>query len=473
VIHDLTPYPLYKDSGVPWLGLVPEHWKILRARYLFREIDLRSQTGTEPHLSMSQKLGLVPSSLIEQQTLVSESYTGGKLCNIGDLVLNRLKAHLGVFALAKQDGVVSSDYTVLRRNRNVEVPYYEHILRSPACRHELRVRAKGIVEGFWRLYTDDFYDIQLPVPSDLEQSAIVHFLAHINRRIQHYIRAKKKLIALLSEQRQAVIHHAATRGLDPNVRFKPSGVEWLGEVPEHWEIWQVGHFGRVGNGSTPSRGNVGYWNGGTYPWLNSSSVNRGRITKADQFVTNNALQKCHLPRVQPGSVLVAITGQGRTRGTAAILDFEATINQHIVFITPYSAVVGPEYLLLSLVGAYRELRAISQDSGSTKGALTCRDIAHFKIALPPLNEQAWIVSEVRRRTQSLEEALTRTERQIDLIQEYRTRLIADVVTGKLDVREAAARLPDEAEESLDGDETSEAGEAGGIAELDAAEESEA
>jgi type I restriction enzyme S subunit len=448
MIDGLKPYPVYKDAGAPWLGRVPDHWDVTRARNLLREMDVRSKTGAETHLSMSQRLGLVPSSEMEERRLVSESYVGAKLCEIGDLVLNRLKAHLGVFARAYQPGLVSPDYTVLRRvSDSVAIAFLEYVLRSSPCRTELRTRAKGLVEGFWRLYTDDFYQIKLPAPPILEQNAIVRFLDHADRQIRRYIRAKKKLIALLNEQKQQTIQQSVTRGLNQLATFKPSGVQWLGDVPQHWEVWQVGHFGRVGNGSTPSRGNSAYWSSGSYPWLNSSSVNRSPISCSDQFVTDQALRECHLPRVPASSVLVAITGQGKTRGTAAVLATEATINQHIAYITPRHDVVSAEYLQLVLVGAYQELRSISDDSGSTKGALTCADIAHFKVALPGLEEQETIIGAVRLRTQSLEAALVRSQHEIELLVEYRARLVADVVTGKLDVREAAARLPDGVEEA--------------------------
>ena len=142
------PYPAYKDSGVEWLGKVPEHWEMRRARYIFREVDRRSRDGVGQHLSMSQKLGLVPSHLVENRTLVSESYAGGKLCDVGDLVLNRLKAHLGVFACAHHEGIVSPDYTVLRLKKTGIMEYFEQTLRSSGYRTELRIRAKGIVEGF-------------------------------------------------------------------------------------------------------------------------------------------------------------------------------------------------------------------------------------------------------------------------------------------------------------------------------------
>lgn len=233
----LTRYSAMRDSGVSWLGSVPAHWGVFRAGRLLREVDVRSKTGTETHLSMSQRLGLVPSSEMEERRLVSESHVGAKLCQLDDLVLNRLKAHLGVFARASKPGLVSPDYTVLRPvSPDGTVAFLEYVLKSLPCRAELRMRAKGLVEGFWRLYTDDFYQIKLPVPPIPEQTAIVRFLDHADRRIRSYIRAKQKLIKLLEDQKQAIIHLAVTRGLDPNVGVKSSGVSSLGHVPAHWEV---------------------------------------------------------------------------------------------------------------------------------------------------------------------------------------------------------------------------------------------
>jgi len=191
--------------------------------------------------------------------------------------------------------------------------------------------------------------------------------------------------------------------------------------------------------------------------LNSSSANASPITASSQFVTTTALRECHLPRVRAGSVLVAITGQGKTRGKAAILAVEATINQHIAFITPRkpNAVATSEYLQQFLVAAYSELRRLSDDSGSTKGALTCADLRHFRATVPPIAEQREVVKYVTEATAEIEKTAQLAACEIDLLREYRTRLIADVVTGKLDVREAAARLTDKTEDtdSLDDFET--------------------
>jgi type I restriction enzyme S subunit len=214
VTRGLDPNVRLKPSGVEWLGDVPEHWDVLRCRYIFREVDKRSADGSEQHLSMSQRLGLVPSDLVENRTLVSESYAGGKLCEVGDLVLNRLKAHLGVFALARHAGVISPDYTVLRPVDSTGIEYFERVLRSPAFRHELRVRAKGIVEGFWRLYTDDFYEIRLPVPPPQERDAIVAYFVAETATVEQAVLKAEREIALLREYRTRLIADVVTGKLD-------------------------------------------------------------------------------------------------------------------------------------------------------------------------------------------------------------------------------------------------------------------
>ena len=208
------PYPAYKDSGVEWLGEVPAHWEVTRARYVFREVDQRSRYGSEPHLSMSQRLGLVPSHLVENRTLVSQSYAGGKLCEVEDLVLNRLKAHLGVVALARHQGVVSSDYTVLRLKKPGTMAFFESVLRSSGCRRELQIRTKGIVEGFWRLYTDDLNEIRLPVPRLEEQFRIAAWLGSTGDQVNRLVASANRHIGLLREYRTRLIADVVTGKFD-------------------------------------------------------------------------------------------------------------------------------------------------------------------------------------------------------------------------------------------------------------------
>lgn len=211
--HGLDPNVRLSHSGVEWLGDVPEHWELLRSKYVFREVDNRSVTGEETHLSMSQELGLIPSSQIRRR-LVSESYAGAKLCEHEDLVLNRLKAHLGVFALAPERGLISPDYTVFRPVREIEPLYFESIYRTPACRIELRRRAKGIVQGFWRLYTDDFYDIRVPVPPVVEQKAIMAVLDGELMTTNTVIARARREIKLLHEYLTRLVTDVVTGKID-------------------------------------------------------------------------------------------------------------------------------------------------------------------------------------------------------------------------------------------------------------------
>lgn len=215
VTHGLHDCVATKDSGVEWIGDIPEHWKAMRCKYLFSERDERSQEGTEQHLSMSQKYGLVPDSQLDERRMLSESYAGGKLCYKDDLVLNRLKAHLGVFALSPQFGVISPDYTVLMPNTERVLPAFaETVLKSDRCRGELRIRVRGIIEGFWRLYTDDFNTIVLPVPPIEEQAEIIGYIIKFRDKTKKYEDSLMQEISTLQEFKVRLISDVVTGKID-------------------------------------------------------------------------------------------------------------------------------------------------------------------------------------------------------------------------------------------------------------------
>ena len=215
ITHGLRNDVAAKDSGTEWLGDIPEHWQAMRCKYLFTERDKRSQDGLEQHLSMSQKYGLVPDSQLDERRMLSESYMGGKLCDKDDLVLNRLKAHLGVFALAPQSGVISPDYTVLRPNTERILPSFaETVLKSDCCRGELRIRVRGIIEGFWRLYTNDFNTIVLPVPPLDEQAEIMEYIVEFRDKAKKYEDTLTQEISSLQELKARLISDTVTGKID-------------------------------------------------------------------------------------------------------------------------------------------------------------------------------------------------------------------------------------------------------------------
>ena len=273
----------------------------------------------------------------------------------------------------------------------------------------------------------------VPVPPIGEQRAITDYLDRETARLDALVAEHRRLLDLLDEKRGALVTGAVIRGLNRAVPVRDSGVPWIGEIPAHWELWKLGHVASIGNGSTPNRGRREYWEDGDVPWLNSSVVNRGEVTGAEQFVTRRAVRECHLPIVKRGAVLVAITGQGKTRGRAAVLSMDATVNQHIAFISSGGSRLSPWYLKWTLSAAYDYLRSISDDVGGTKGALTCEELANLRVPVPPAAEQREIVREIAARTRAIDDLATAAERTVALLRERRSALIAAAVTGRIDL----------------------------------------
>jgi type I restriction enzyme S subunit len=429
----LHPYPEYKDSGLLWLDRIPAHWQVLRTKYLFREVDERSKTGEETHLSMSQQHGLIPSSELNGRRLRSESYAGGRLCQTNDLVLNRLKAHLGVFARTRQPGVVSPDYTVLRSLHNDDVVFFELVFKTPACVAEFRCSAKGIVEGFWRLYTDDFYNIRVPVPPVEERDAILRFTRALDAKVRRFIRNRRRLIEVLNEQKQAIINRAVTRGLEPNTPLKPSGIDWLGNIPEHWEISPLKRATElIAGGATPESSRNGYWNGEVV-WVTPTDVSKHDVlTDSERRLTQAGLASCSAVVVPTGSIV--LTSRAPV-GNTAIAAVPLCTNQGCKAIVPDSSRLNSEYLLSQLKVMKPHLQNVA--TGTTFTEIDTWSVANEKIAIPPMPEQELIVTAVKREALAIDASIRNAQREIDLVREYRTQMIADAVTGKVDVRSVA------------------------------------
>jgi type I restriction enzyme, S subunit len=211
VLIGLSPDVPLRDSGVSWIGEIPTHWKVIPNRYIFREQNTRSLRGEEMHLSMSQRYGLVPAKDLDVQTLQSESYDGAKLCQKGDLVQNRLKAHLAVFAVAPCDGLVSPDYSVFRLQNSENQPvYFERLFKTPNYLGEFNRRVRGIVVGFLRLYSEDFNAIPALVPPSDEQAEIVRFIEATNKDFEGIREKIDAEIAMLRELKSITVASAVT-----------------------------------------------------------------------------------------------------------------------------------------------------------------------------------------------------------------------------------------------------------------------
>ncbi|MBV0893545.1 restriction endonuclease subunit S [Paracoccus sp. Z118] len=360
---------------------------------------------------------------------------------VGDVIFTKdseTADDIGIAAIVSEElpGVVCGYHlSIARPNDGVDGRFIKAFFDSAAAKGYFAVSANGLTRV--GLGQSAINNLQLAVPPLPEQQAIAAFLERETAKIDGLIEEQRRLIALLAEKRQANISYAVTRGLNPSARLKPSGVDWLGVIPEGWEVVPLKRLAAIGNGSTPNRDNLSYWQDGHYPWLNSSVVNMPEVTFADQFVTDIALRECHLPIVKAPAVLIGITGQGKTRGLASILSLEATINQHLAYVRPNDVRITCEFITWIFRAAYEYVRADSE-AGSTKGAITCDYLANLKIPLPPKDEIAAICNHLKSISAEIDGLTEAATSAITLLQERRAALISAAVTGKIDVRDLAS-----------------------------------
>ena len=439
MIEGLKPYPEYKESGHRWLGSVPNHWSVLPNRALFDEVKDRNHPKEEM-LSVTITRGIVRqkalldgSSKKDSSNLNKGAY---KLVQPCDIAYNKMRAWQGALGASTLRGIISPAYVVMRPRKEANPWFYHNLYRTPSFAKEAERWSYGITSDMWSLRPEHFKVIGSVLPPLDEQSAIVRFLDHANRKIDGFIRAKRKLIGLLNEQKQAIIHRAVTRGLDPSVPLKNSGVPWLGEIPKHWEARRVKQAARIlrGKFSHRPRNDPSFYDG-PYPFIQTGSV-----AQADKFITsyNQTLNEKGLSvsKLFPSGTLVMTIAANI--GDVAVLTFEACFPDSIVGFVPKGP-LDRDYLYFVFLCMKGEL--LRETPVNTQGNLNVERIGTMWMPLPPLSEQEQITKHIERCTEPLTTAIARTEREIALMQEYRTRLTADIVTGKLDVREAAAKLP--------------------------------
>jgi type I restriction enzyme S subunit len=437
MIEGLKPYAEYKESGSKWLGAVPAKWEVRNLRTLISKRAERDRPDL-PLLSVAREKGVFVRSMTdadENHNVIPEDLTNYKVARAGNLVINKMKAWQGSMGIAPCDGIVSPAYFVFDF-RIANHAFGQRLLRSKPYVAHFGQASDGVRVGQWDLSIPGMRQIPVLVPSEDEQAAIVRFLDHANRKIDGFIRAKRKLIGLLNEQKQTIIHRAVTRGLHPDVPLKPSGIPWLGDIPIHWEARRVKQATRIlrGKFSHRPRNDPSFYDG-PYPFIQT-----GAVAQADKFI-NSYKQTLNekglsVSKLFPSGTLVMTIAANI--GDVAILTFEACFPDSIVGFVPASK-LDRDYLYFVFRCMKGEL--LREAPVNTQGNLNVERIGTMWMPLPPLSEQEQITKYIERDTEPLTTAIARTEREIALMQEYRTRLTADLVTGKLDVREAVDKLP--------------------------------
>ena len=451
MIADLKPYSAYKNSGVPWLGDVPEYWEV---RQLGRFGTLSKGNGGTKEDEKSEGIPCIRyGDLYTQYRFFierSRSYVNPAResdytpIQYGDVLFaasGETIEEIGKSAvsLLTSPAVCGGDVLRFRPMIPVDARFLGYACDCPQSVTQKSLMGRGFT--VMHIYGSQLKLLTIAIPPQSEQSAIVRYLDYIDRRIRRYIRAKQKLIKLLEEQKQAIIHRAVTRGLDPNVRLKPSGVEWLGDVPEHWEVRRVKQVAQILRGKFTHRPrNDPSLYDGPYPFIQTGEVARAEksITGYRQTLNERGLA---VSKMFPTGTLVMTIAANI--GDVAVLDFEACFPDSVVGFVPRYG-IERDYLYYVFRAMKPEL--LREAPVNTQGNLNVDRIGSRGIVLPPIPEQQLIVLQIEGGALGLNATIDRAQREISLLREYRTRLIADVVTGKLDVREAAANLPEEEDE---------------------------
>ncbi len=448
---ELPQYAEMKDSGVAWLGKIPSHWKVLPNRILFEEVKERDHPE-EQMLSVTIKRGVIRqnelldgSSQKDSSNLDKSAY---KQVKPGDIAYNKMRAWQGAVGVSEYQGIVSPAYVVERPRNRVSSNFFHFLLRTPGFAKEAERWSYGITSDMWSLRPEHFKMIYSCLPPLPEQIAIVHFLDHADRRIRRYIRAKQKLIALLEEQRQAIIHQAVTGQIDvrtdqPYPAYKASGVKSLGPVPGHWEVQQLGRFGQFFKGAGGTKDDEVEHGVPCVRYGDLYTTHEFFVTNSRAYVTEERAA-AYAP-IRYGDVLFA--GSGETideigKSAVNLLSTHACCGGDIIVFRPC---IGCNAKFLGY--AADSWAASNQKSTMGRGITVMHiygtSLKYVRVVLPPVPEQTSIVGFLDRFAEEVKRATAQTQSEIDLLREYRTRLIADVVTGKLDVREAAAELPED------------------------------
>ncbi len=414
------PYPAYKPSGIPWLGDIPAHWEVVKSKSLFKEI-IDKNHPKETLLSVTQENGVLPRTDSEIRVWnPGDDVTGYKLILPGDFVIS-LRSFQGGIELSNVKGIVSPAYIVLRRKLDIIDGYYKYWLKSKLFISVLSVFTTGIRQGKTISY-DDFKEIPSLVPPLPEQQAIAAYLDGETARLDAVIAAYRRLLALLDEKRRALITHAVTRGLDPAVPLKDSGIEWLGQIPAHWEVRKLKQLVECLDGrriplNSDKRGRIQ----GEYPYWGANCI----VDYINDWLYDEEL------------VLLGEDGApffDKSKSVAFFVTGKIWVNNHAHVLRPKT--VKGQYLAYALnVVDYKEYI-----DGSTRDKLTQLSMGTISLPIPPLPEQQAIAAYLDRETARLDGLKARMETLLARLQEYRAALISAAVTGKIDVTQTHQEL---------------------------------
>ncbi len=444
MIGELRAYSRMRDSGVSWLGAIPENWDVLPNRTIFQEIKRRAK-DEEELLSVTIARGVIGQAELLASTSKKDSSnldkSKYKLVETGDLVYNKMRAWQGALGVSTTRGIVSPAYIVQRLRANGLPRYFHYLFRTPAFAAEAERWSYGITSDQWNLRPQHFKMIYSCVPQLDEQRAIVRFLDAIEQRTSDFVGKKQQIVALLSEEVQAITDRAIGMGLSEDAPRRSVGTRWLKEIPTHWQLKRLQHlldpaiplaYGILLPGPQLEEG---------APYIGAGDVKPERLCLGSLPRTTQAISDAY-PRtkMRAGEIVYAIRGSfGQVEVIPPALN-GVNLSRDAARLAPQKG-IDANWLVLALRSGICQQQFAFREIGATITGVNIRDLKRVVVPVPPEAEQAAIVQQITQATAGPQRAIETAEREMRLIDEYLRRVTSDVVTGKLDVRHATKRLP--------------------------------
>ncbi len=459
MIYKYKPYNEYKNYDLAWLDKLPKHWNLTRTKNIFR---LRTEKSGFNHnhelLSIYTHIGVRPRRLLEQKGNKASTTDDYWMVYKGDLIVNKLLAWMGAIGVSNYDGVTSPAYDILKPIQDCNTNYYHYLFRTKKYLQLFKGYSRGIMDMRLRLYFDQFGQIPVIIPPKSEQDHIVNYLKMIEVGINRFIKSKQRLIEVLKEQKQVIINQAVTKGIDPNVKLKPSGVDYLGDIPEHWEARRLRTIATV----KPSGVDKNTVDDEIPVFLcNYVDVYKNDYITPELSFMKATASKAEIDNFKLRAGDVLITKDSEDWADIAVpayvaTDFEDVIcAYHLAVIRPNAGVILGEYLFRAFSSELIADQFRVSANGITRYGLSQNGIKSAFFPLPPIKEQEKIIEHIKNGCKEIDTAITKAEREIKLIQEYRISLICDVVTGKIDIRDIPVEPVEDIEEVDDLDEIQE------------------
>ncbi|HEC1278819.1 TPA: restriction endonuclease subunit S [Campylobacter upsaliensis] len=418
---------VYKPSGIEWLGEIPKHWEIRRLKYLFYISKEESRDEFPNVLSLTQN-GIIERDITTNKGQLAQNYIGYNIVKRGDIILNPMDLSSGYAAKSTFEGVISQAYIKIRPLKTLNLSYYESFFQNLYHYKILWHLGKGIsYDHRWTLGNDVFLNIKIPLPPLQEQKEIAEFLDKKCEKIQNYIDKKQKLITLLQEKKQALINEVVTKGLNPNIEFKNSEIEYLGLIPHHWEVVKVKYIATTNIGLVYDPSEIATNENVGYPVLRANNIQNGKIDYKDVIYVAKKIDDKQL--AISGDLLMCVRN-----GSENLLGKTAKIENNNFSFGAFTAIIRSDlnnylYWIFQTEMLKKSISSFIVSIGI--GQISQDDIKNFKIPLPPLQEQKEIAEFLDKKCEKINSAIEKTKKQIELIKEYKNTLINEAVCGRI------------------------------------------